>query len=164
VKVTIEKNTDQLNFEDFLGGVTRVVTVAGVTKGRKEAQYDIAIEGDDRYWRPPPTVLKQLVAAWGDETVEWVGRRAMLYGDPNVMMARQKVGGIRVSHLSHIAAPVTENLSVTRGKRKPHTVDPLPDAAPLSPVDKLRAEWQTADPERRKVIEAEVAALQQAES
>jgi len=160
VKVTIEKNTDQLNFEDFLGGVTRVVTIAGVKRGAKEAQYDIAIEGDKRVWRPPPTVLKQMVAAWGDETVEWVGRRAMLYGDPDIMMAGQKVGGIRVSHLSHISAPVTENLSVTRGKRKPHTVDPLPDAAPLSPVDKLRAEWQTADPERRKVIEAEVAALQ----
>ena len=41
-RVEIKKNTDQLNFEDFLGGVTRIVTIAGVDKGRKEAQYDIA--------------------------------------------------------------------------------------------------------------------------
>jgi hypothetical protein len=40
-------------------------------------------------------------------------------------------------------------------------VQVLPDVAPLSPVETLRAEWQTADPERRKVIEAEVAALQE---
>jgi hypothetical protein len=47
-------------------------------------------------------------------------------------------------------------------------VDPLPDDAPSAPpVDEetvarlaeLREEWKTADPERRKVIEADVAAL-----
>lgn len=153
MRVTIEKKTDQLNFEDFLGGVTRVVTIAGVKKGTKEQQYDIEIEGDTRVWRPPPTVLKLLVQAWGDDATEWVGRRAKLWGDPNITFGRDKVGGIRVSHVSHIDKPVSAALSETRGKRKPHTVEPL------SRADDLRAEWRTADPERRKVIEAEVAAL-----
>jgi hypothetical protein len=167
MKVDIKKNTDQLNFEDFLGGITRVVTIAGVEKGRKEAQYDIAIEGDDRYWRPPPTVLKQLVAAWTDEASTWVGRQALLYGDPDVMMAGQKVGGIRVSHVSHINGPVTESLSVTRGKRKPHTLHPLPDApAQQKPADDprikaLQDEWRGADPDRRAEIEQEVAAIKE---
>lgn len=160
MKVTIEKKTDQLNYEDFLGGVTRAVTITGVKVGTKEQQYDIAIEGDHRVWRPAVTVLKLLVAAWGDDAKDWAGRRAMLYGDPDVMFGGQKVGGIRVSHLSHISKPVSANLTITRGKRAVHTVDPLPDAAPMSPVEKLRAEWQGADPERRKVIEAEVARLQ----
>jgi hypothetical protein len=139
--VDIKKNTDQLNFEDFLGGVTRIVTIAKVEKGRKEGQYDIAIEGDDRYWRPPPTVLKQLVSAWTDEADTWVGRQALLYGDPDVMMAGQVVGGIRVSHVSHIDGPVTESLSVTRGKRRPHTLHPLPDppkSAPKPPTLQAR--------------------------
>jgi hypothetical protein len=157
MKVTIEKKTDQLNYEDFLGGVTRVVTIAGVKEGTKEAQYDIAIEGDQRVWRPPPTVLKLLVAAWTDEATVWVGRRAELYGDPDVMMAGEKVGGIRVSRLSHINKPVSANLSKTRGKRKLHTVDPLPEP---SRIDQLRAEWHHADPERKKAIEAEVESLQ----
>jgi len=163
MKVTIEKKTDQLNYEDFLGGVTRIVTVAGVKVGTKEQQYDIALEGDQRVWRPAVTVLKLLVAAWGDDATAWVGHRAMLYGDPDITFGRDKVGGIRVSHLSHIAKPVTANLTETRGKRKMHTVDPLPDAPPVNPnaalIAELRAEWSTADDDRKVLIEAEVAAL-----
>lgn len=156
MKVTIEKKTDQLNYEDFLGGVTRIVTIAGVKAGTKEQQYDIALVGDQRVWRPAVTVLKLLVEAWGDDATEWVGRRAELYGDPEIMFGRDKVGGIRVSRVSHIDKPVSANLTVTRGKRSKHTVDPLPD---LSPIDALKQEWRTATPERQKAIELEVAAL-----
>ena len=156
MRVTIEKKTDQLNYEDFLGGVTRVVTIAGVKAGTKEQQYDVAIEGDQRVWRPAVTVLKLLVEAWGDDATVWVGRQARLYGDPEVTFGRDKVGGIRVSHLSHISKPVVASLTETRGKRKRHVVDPLTDAERIAA---LRAEWQAADPERRKVIEAQVAAL-----
>lgn len=153
MRVTIEKKTDQLNYEDFLGGVTRIVTVKGVRAGTKEQQYDIAIEGDQRVWRPAVTVLKLLVAAWTDDATLWAGRSAELYGDPEVTFGRDKVGGIRVSRVSHIEKEVSAYLSETRGKRKKHTVDPLPRA------DVLRAEWQTATPERRAEIEAEVAAI-----
>lgn len=153
MKVTIEKKTDQLNYEDFLGGITRTVTIEDVTKGTKEQQYDIKIAGDHRVWRPAVTVLKLLVAAWGDDATVWSGRSAELYGDPDVTFGREKVGGIRVSRLSHIDGPVSANLTETRGKRKLHTVDPLP------PVEVLKAEWRTASPERRAEIESEVARL-----
>jgi hypothetical protein len=158
VKVTIEKKTDQLNYEDFLGGVTRIVTIAGVTAGTKEQQYDIAIEDDARVWRPAVTVLKQLVEAWGDDAKTWVGHRAELYGDPEVTFGRDKVGGIRVSRLSHIDGPHTAKLTITRGKRGNFTVDPITDQE-MQRLD-LAAEWRGADPERRAAIEAEVAALQ----
>lgn len=167
MKVTIEKKTDQLNFEDFLGGVTRIVTIAGVKKGTKEQQYDIQIEGDSRVWRPAVTVLKLLVAAWGDDATEWVGRRAELYGDPDVMFGREKVGGIRVSRLSHIDGTVSATLTETRGKRRTHTVDPLPDA-PTPPTefaiacatdkDQLR-EWHRQFPALRESILARVAEI-----
>ena len=156
MRVDIKKNTDQLNYEDFLGGVTRVVTIAKVEKGRKEAQYDISIEEDDRYWRPPPTILKLLKLAYGEEGADWVGKKAMLYGDPDVKMKGVKVGGIRVSHLSHIDGPLTASLTVTRGQTAVFTVDPLPE---LSPVEALRNEWKTATPERKTEIEAQVAQL-----
>lgn len=154
MRVTIEKKTDQLNFEDFLGGVTRIVTVKGVKAGTKEQQYDIAIEGDQRVWRPAVTVLKLLVAAWSDDATLWTGRSAELYGDPEVTFGRDKVGGIRVSRLTNIDGPLSVNLTETRGKRKMHRVDPLPRA------DVLRAEWHDATPERREQIKAEVAALE----
>ena len=154
MKVTIEKKTDQLNFEDFLGGVTRIVTVVGVKAGTKEQQYDIQIEGDTRVWRPAVTVLKLLVAGWTDDATLWTGRSAELYGDPEVTFGRDKVGGIRVSRLSHIDGPLSVNLTETRGKRKMHRVDPLPE------VDVLKAQWYSAAPERRAEIEARVAELQ----
>ena len=144
MRVTIEKKTDQLNYEDFLGGVTRIVTIAGVKAGTKEQQYDIALEGDQRVWRPAVTVLKLLVAAWGDDATEWVGRRAELYGDPTIRFGSSVVGGIRVSAVSHITGPVTANLTETRGKRKAHTVQPLPDA-PAAPTD---ADIATATPDQ----------------
>jgi hypothetical protein len=78
-----------------------------------------------------------------------------LYGDPEVKMAGKKVGGIRVSRLSHIDAPLKATLTVTRGQSALFTIDPLPR------LDILRAEYRTADPERRAAIEAEVAALQE---
>lgn len=163
MRVTIEKKTDQLNFEDFLGGVTRIVTIAGVKAGTKEQQYDIAIEGDQRVWRPAVTVLKLLVAAWGDDATAWVGRRAELYGDPTIMFGRDRVGGIRVSRVSHIDKPVTATLTETRGKRKSHTLDPLPDAPAPDPnaakLAALRAEWDGASIERRAEIQTEVASL-----
>lgn len=144
MRVTIEKKTDQLNYEDFLQGVTRTVTIAGVKAGTKEQQYDIAIEGDARYWRPAVTVLKMLVGAWGDDAREWVGRRATLYGDPDVMFGREKVGGIRVSHLSHIDKPITFRLTLTRGKRGTFTVEPLPDT-PATDYAGLLADATTPD-------------------
>ena len=167
MRVTIQKKTDQLNYEDFLGGVTRIVTIAGVKAGTKEQQYDIAIEGDQRVWRPAVTVLKLLVAAWGDDATEWVGRRAELYGDPTITFGRDVVGGIRVSRVSHIDKTVSASLTETRGKRKKHTVEPLPDA-PKPPTEadvnasddeaELRA-WWNAHQALRPVIEARVAAL-----
>jgi len=171
MRVTIEKKTDQLNYEDFLGGVTRVVTIAGVKAGTKEQQYDIALEGDKRVWRPAVTVLKLLVAAWGDDATEWVGRRAMLYGDPTITFGRDRVGGIRVSHLSHIAEPVTANLTETRGKRKIHTVDPLPDAPSAPTVGDVQASndtdllrsWWTAHPHLQDAIKTRVDQLKAAE-
>jgi hypothetical protein len=170
LRVTIEKKTDQLNFEDFLGGITRTITIAGVKRGTKEQQYDIAIEGDSRVWRPSVTVLKLLVQAWGDDAKEWVGRRATLYGDPTVTFGGDVVGGIRVSHLSHIDKAVVANLTVTRGKRATHTVQPLVEAAsPAEPTaeevaaetkpDVLRSWWKPSRAERRAQIEARVAEL-----
>jgi len=72
------------------------------------------------------------------------------------MFGGKKVGGIRVSHLSHIDKPVTENLTVTRGRREAHTVEPLSADVQIAA---LRDEWKSAAPDRKKAIEAEVAEL-----
>jgi hypothetical protein len=56
-----------------------------------------------------------------------------LYRDPAVKFGGMDVGGIRVSHLSHIDKPLSVALTVSRGKRAPYVVQPLADAAPTDP-------------------------------
>ncbi len=111
-----------------------------------------------------------LVAAWGKDASEYVGRRMTLAGDPTVTFGREAVGGIKISALSHIEKRLTLSLTVKRGKRAPHVVEPLPDDAP-APVltvddvnaatdpEQLKAMWRPATPELRALIEARVAEL-----
>ncbi|GAB2970110.1 hypothetical protein [Nocardioides montaniterrae] len=154
MKITTEPRSDQLNYEDFIGS-PRTFLVTGVKTGTAEQKYDIQLAGESRFWRPPLTVLRLLVAGWGDDATIWPGRGVTLYGDPSITFGRDKVGGIRVSHMSHLPdeKPLTVNLTATRGKRVPITVQPMPRA------EYLRAEWRTATTERKAEIEAEVARI-----
>lgn len=125
MKITAPPRSDQWNAEDFTGG-PRTFTIADVTPGKAEQKYDIEmVEGEGRVWRPPLTVLRLLMAAWTDEASTWRGKQVTLYLDPEITFGRDKVGGIRVSHLSGIDKPLTVSLSVSRGKRAPFTVHPL---------------------------------------
>jgi len=51
-----------------------------------------------------------------------------LFRDPTVSWGGQAVGGIRISHMSHIDKPVQMALTATRGNKKPWTVKPLVEA------------------------------------
>ena len=159
---SIAPKSDQLNAEDMLSG-PRVVTITNVRSGSAEQPVEIDVAEFPRPFKPSKTVRRILVNAWGADASAYVGRRMTLFRDPAVRFGGQDVGGIRVSHLSHIPKRLTVHLTTTRGKRAPFTVEPLPDSAPtskpVSEVDLLRQEWTTADPERKKAIEAEVARL-----
>jgi hypothetical protein len=113
-------------------------------------------------------VRRILVAGWGAEASAYVGRRMTIYRDPAVRFGGQDVGGIRISHMSDLDKPLKIALTVTRGKRAAHIVQPLADDAPTAPpldettvakLAELRAEWDGADQQRRAEIKAEVDAL-----
>jgi len=125
MKITAEPRSDQINYEDFVGG-SRVFTVAGVRVGTAEQKYDIGLEGEQRVWRPPLTVLRTLIACWGDDAEVWQGRKVELYGDPSIRFGKDAVGGIRIAALSHLDEPKTVTVAVSRGKRTKITVQPLP--------------------------------------
>jgi len=127
MKITAEPRSDQWNAEDFLQG-PRVFAIAGVKNGAAEQKYDIDLEGESRVWRPPLTMLRVLLTAWGDDSDAWVGRRVQLFHDPNVRFGKEAVGGIRIAALSHLNGPLNLKLTATRGKRVTYTVQPLPDA------------------------------------
>ena len=172
MKITAESRSDQWNADDLVSG-PRTFTIAGARKGAAEQPYDIVFEGEEKVWRPPVTVRKILTTAWGNESDDWVGRRVTLFRDPSIRFGPNQVGGIRVSHMSGIDAPVKAVLNTTRGKRALHTVEPLPDAK-VTPTDtsapspaqvaastdqaELRA-WWNQYPDLRGVIESRVAEL-----
>jgi acetyl esterase/lipase len=66
-----------------------------------------------------------LVRCWGADGNKYAGRRMTLYRDEGVQFGGIKVGGIRISHLSHIDGEITMALTATRAKRTPYTVKPL---------------------------------------
>lgn len=178
LSATIVPKSDQINAEDLLTGPV-TVTVESVTEGSAEQPVDFHLaEYPGRAYRPSKTMRRVIVKVWGKESSAYTGHRMTLYRDPDVKFGGQKVGGIKISHLSHISERLTIALTETRGKRTPHTVEPLTDTAPdrtvgaspsrapaeahiatITDLDSLRAMWEAADPTTRKAIEARVAEL-----
>ena len=165
---TLIPNSDQLDAEDLAASGPRIFTVERVGKFNAEQPVNVYLAEFPRPWRPGRNMRRVLAHCWGRDSAKWVGHQVELYCDPDVFFGKEKVGGTRISRLSHIAGAVAAPIIVGRGKRGTWPVKPLPLAAdtkaPMSPVDALKAEWRAADPERRKAIEAEVAALETAQT
>lgn len=164
---TITPRADQQNADDFLAG-PRTIRITGVSAGTEEQPVNISFEGDGgRPWKPSKGMRRVLVALYGAESSAMIGKRVTLFNDPTVTFGADTTGGIRISHASDIAAPVTLALSVKRGKRKPYTVQPLPpeaqprDRATLEAIgntkakegtDALKAWWASLLPKEQQSI------------
>lgn len=156
ISETLAPNSDQLDACDLIGN-PRTFTITEVSKGNAEQPVNVHLAEFPRVWRPGKSMRRVLAACWGTDASEWVGRRVELYCDETVRFGNDVVGGTRISRLSHIDKRRSVPLLVKRGKSAAFVVEPLPE---LTQLDKLKAEWRTADPERRTAIEAEVAKLQ----
>ena len=121
---TIIPRSDQLNSEQLLPG-PMTITVTSVTMGSAEQPINIGYENDNgRPYRPCLTMRKVLIFAWGPDGREWVGRSMTLYRDPEVAFGGLKVGGTRISHMSHIDGPMVMALTATKGVKKSFKVLP----------------------------------------
>ena len=176
---SIEPNSQQVNAEDFISG-PMTVTITGVESGNSEQPVFVHLaEFPGRTYRPSKSMRRVMVAAWGADASIYTGRRMTLYRDPEVRFGSEAVGGIKISHLSHIDKAMKLALTVTRGRRAQHVVQPLPDAPVVSPEardwaaevaacsteDELRALWEGSDKGSRvsaliKARKAELAALE----
>ena len=131
---SLAANSAQQNYDEYLAG-PKTVTVAEVRQGTAEQPVNVElVEFPGKPFKPAKSVRRVLAAAWGTDASKWTGRRLTIYGDPSVRYGGKEVGGLRVSHVSHIDKPITVALTVTRGKRAPFTVQPLPDAPPVPPI------------------------------
>lgn len=152
---SIAPKSDQLNADDLISGPV-TVTIREVAKGNPEQPVDVhLVEFPGRAYRPSKSMRRVMVMAWGAEASAYGGHRVTLFRNPEITFGRDKVGGIEISHLSHIDKPLTVALTATRGKRKNFTVQPLADAAPKrdflaeaeqtgGDVDLLKALWKAA--------------------
>ena len=131
---SIVPKSDQINAEDLLTG-PRTFTIEKVVPGSAEQPVNIhLVELPGRPYRPSKSMLRVLVSSWGAEASEYTGRRLTLFRNPAIKWGGAAVGGIEISHMSNLAKRLTVSLMVTKGQRKPFSVDPLPDAPKQQPT------------------------------
>lgn len=120
---TIEPKSDQLNADDLITGPITVTITAVKRSVDGNQPIDVHITGNKPY-RPCKSMRRVLIAAWGKYGSDWVGKSLTLYCDPSVMFGGVAVGGIRISHMSHIA-PLDVLLTTAKAKRRMFHIEPL---------------------------------------
>ena len=122
MRQVITPNSDQINADDLIGG-PRTIRITDVKIAPGEQPVSIYFEGDNgKPWRPCKSMSRVLVSAWGPDASKYIGRSVTLFRDPNIKWGGIAVGGVRVSHLSHMERDIAIALTETRGKRVPFTV------------------------------------------
>lgn len=144
---TIAPKSDQLNADDLIAG-PRTFTVEKVTRGNAEQPVNIDLaESPGRPWKPSKSMRRVLVAAWGPDGDQYAGGYVTLYRNPDIKFGGDVVGGIEISHMTGIPKPLKLALTVARGKKRAHTVQPLTAPEPtftvpkLADADEYRAHW-----------------------
>lgn len=138
---TIAPKSDRTNADDLIAGPIDI-TVTDV-RGVNDEQ-PIAIDftsGGRQYkpWHPCKSMRRVLVAMWGKDGKEYIGRSMRIYCDPEVKFSGIKVGGIRISHMSHIDGERTMALTASKAVRKAFTVRPM-EAVRTGPDPQARAD------------------------
>ena len=168
---TIEPRSDQLNADDLITGPI-TVTITGVTRGNPEQPVNVELaEHPGRPYKPSKSMRRVMVAAWGKDSTAYTGQSLTLYRNPEIRFGKEKVGGIEISHMTGLDKPLLLSLTVSRGKKKAHTVQPLtvePPAnditgliADATTVEELRGLWEQADQNQRAIIQTRVAQINQ---
>lgn len=124
----LRPKSDQLNADDLIPGPI-TVTISRVEVFEKKAADTqpivIHIDGGRQPFKPCKSMGRLIAHCWGVDYENWAGRSMTLYRDPDVMFGGEKVGGIRISHMSHIERRAEIALTKARGKKAIFTVEPL---------------------------------------
>ncbi len=121
----VEAKSDQLNADDLIGN-PRTITVTRVTGCDGDQPIAIHYEGDNgKPFKPCKTIRRVLLAVWGRNAADYAGRSMTLYRDDSVQFGGLNVGGIRISHMSHIDKKTVVVVMKTKGKKAGIEVSPL---------------------------------------
>ena len=148
---TIIPRSDQLNADSLLSGDLTIM-VTGVSRGNAEQPVTIHYQDDNGMpYKPCKSMRKVLIFAWGDDGREWIGKSMTLFNNPEVKWGGVKVGGIRISHMSHIQSDIAISLAATKGKKETHVIKKLvvqnrqQRPAPEQNADKKTVDQHKAD-------------------
>lgn len=134
MRAVIEPKSDQLNTDDLISGprTIRIRDVRIAPSG--EQRVSVYFDGDNgKPWKPCKGMCRVMVEAWGADAKEYIGRWCTLYREPKVTWAGLQIGGIRISHMSHIERDMVTAVTESQKKRSPLIVKVL--TIPAAPAD-----------------------------
>ena len=141
---TVTPKSDQINADDLIAG-PRTIRITRVTASPESPEQPVSVyfDGDNgKPFKPCKSMRRVMIAAWGPDASVYPGRALTIYRDPKVAFGGMQVGGIRISHMSHIDRDMTMALTMTKAKRAPYTVHVLREA-----VQKKEATPQASAPD-----------------
>lgn len=126
---TIAPDSDQLDAIDLRSSGPQTFTITRVVVKKGDQPVDVHLKEFPRPWRPGKSMRRVLDQLWGPSAGgAYEGRRVTLFCDDRVKFGGEEVGGVRVSHMSHIGGKRREVvLIVGKGRVGTYKVDPLPD-------------------------------------
>ena len=145
IEQVIAPVSDRLCGDDLIAGPRTIkFTEAHAIEGdRGKKQFSIRFEGDNgRPWIPCKTMARAMVLAWSiTDVAQMVGRSVTVFRDADVDFGKEKgIGGVRISHMSHLSQAARMKLTVSQGKKGAFVFEPL--TAEVAPI---RAAKQTAE-------------------
>lgn len=121
---TMPKST-QLNADQLIVGPMDL-TVTDVRIGADDKQPVVVHYENEagRPFLPCLTMRRVLLAAWGVDGREWVGKSLRVFHDPHVRFGGEDVGGVRISHMTDIPGKCIElKLTASKGKKVLYTIE-----------------------------------------
>jgi hypothetical protein len=141
----IVAKSDQLNADDLIGKPRTVTITKVVEYSSPDQPIGLHYEGDaGKPYKPCKGMRRALVFIWGPDGAEYVGRSLTLFHDPSVTWGGEAVGGIRISHASHIRGKETFPISTSKTKRVQYTVEPLAAPKPRRTLEEQVAAYEGA--------------------
>lgn len=162
---TLEAKSNQLNASDLIAA-PRTIKITKVSAGNKEQPIAINYEGDDgKPYYPSKGMRRAIAAIWGVKGDSYIGRSMTLYNEPTVRWGGIEVGGIRISHMSHMEKPISLALTISRTSKQSYEVKPLkvataaPASVPLHEQGEAESETLETDMDVLRVAMREAAAI-----
>jgi len=151
ISYTLTAKSDQLNAGDLFGGGINVL-ITRVDLVRDSQPMVIHIDGDRQPYKPCLSMRRVLARIWGTKKDAWVGRWLTVYCDEKVRFGPDAVGGIRISHASHIDG--TQSVTVRASKHKVVTYEILPLSVELpaysdEDIENNEAAWKASFAENK---------------